>query len=686
MILTDLWLSNFRKHKKLHIKLKQGVTGIVGRNGTGKSSIIEAIQFLLTGDLFDGSKDQAINLDSATGYVAGSFILNGKHGRLERHLDVSKVNLSYDGTEYKKSTEVKEIWDKLLQLNSEILKRVIIARQGHIPDMFSGDTAVREKVWQRIFLVPQTDKLRNIVWKDYIKQAPPIIPEESKVELEEAKEGVKIEVEQFRLELAEYNLLDDLALKNIQKRIHYVERCIADSKKETELAVALQASNLSREALDTQLQDILERLSSIAIDKYKLVNNTLLQQKGLHEQKEIILAQFGKLAYPISKDQYAEVTRQITTARVGLDAINRELAVTANKLLTSKEELNTSLNLKDHAVCPTCKQHVSNLDVHVAELNLLIASLEEEKRSEELKAQKLTADLDRLQKLEQAYSSVALKEQQLTESLKQFKNINFDQKMLDMTSEVIQEYDQLSDDKNKLELKLESAHGKHEAVKTELNSLTKYDRCDSPSDELDNLNQQLNVNNTLSRAKQQLDIKLQVKLNELNSLNNRIATAETNNKKNTARNKYVATLNKVYDVLHSSQFPRKLIMSYANVVTDYLQENLKMFDFPYTAKVADSFNIEVSDEQERVLPSVSGGQEIAIGLCLHLSLHDLFSQSFPMMVIDEGTTHLDSDNRKAYFDMIKGLKAKSKLKQILIIDHDPQIAEVVDNVIELKND
>jgi DNA repair exonuclease SbcCD ATPase subunit len=89
-------------------------------------------------------------------------------------------------------------------------------------------------------------------------------------------------------------------------------------------------------------------------------------------------------------------------------------------------------------------------------------------------------------------------------------------------------------------------------------------------------------------------------------------------------------------------------------------------------------------EDNQIVPTVSGGQEMQIGISLHLALHELFSQSFPLLVIDEGTTHLDTTNRKAYFEIIKKLKANEKLQQILIIDHDEGLSTVVDNVINLN--
>jgi exonuclease SbcC len=49
MIITRLILKNFKRFKNQEIRFHEGITGIVGNNGTGKSSIVEAIFFALFG-------------------------------------------------------------------------------------------------------------------------------------------------------------------------------------------------------------------------------------------------------------------------------------------------------------------------------------------------------------------------------------------------------------------------------------------------------------------------------------------------------------------------------------------------------------------------------------------------------------------------------------------------------------
>lgn len=43
MYLVSIHLQNFRQHKDTHIQFIQGITGILGQNGAGKSTILEAI-------------------------------------------------------------------------------------------------------------------------------------------------------------------------------------------------------------------------------------------------------------------------------------------------------------------------------------------------------------------------------------------------------------------------------------------------------------------------------------------------------------------------------------------------------------------------------------------------------------------------------------------------------------------
>jgi exonuclease SbcC len=176
MELKKLILKNFRTHRSAAFDFESGVTGIIGGNGSGKSSIVEAIIFLLTGEGYGKTKTEMLTIGQTSGYVVGHLLIDGEEAVLERHVDTAKVNFKYRDKVYKKSGEVNEIWDSLFQIDKNIVQNVIVSNQGEIALLFNGDNATKEKLFQKIFMVPNTTKIRDTVWNNYIKDAPPEYP------------------------------------------------------------------------------------------------------------------------------------------------------------------------------------------------------------------------------------------------------------------------------------------------------------------------------------------------------------------------------------------------------------------------------------------------------------------------------------------------------------------------------
>src|SRR5690606_40937372 len=50
MLLNKLVLRNFKKYRRATIEFQEGLTGIIGSNGSGKSTIVEAIAWALYGN------------------------------------------------------------------------------------------------------------------------------------------------------------------------------------------------------------------------------------------------------------------------------------------------------------------------------------------------------------------------------------------------------------------------------------------------------------------------------------------------------------------------------------------------------------------------------------------------------------------------------------------------------------
>ncbi|MFH1100881.1 MAG: SMC family ATPase [Methanobacteriota archaeon] len=100
MILKTLTLKNFRKFKHASIEFPDGVTGIVGLNGVGKSTLFEAVAWVLYGPVAARTSADQIKNKAATPSdpcrVELEFIFEGDTYRIIR--EMTGKNLSPSAT------------------------------------------------------------------------------------------------------------------------------------------------------------------------------------------------------------------------------------------------------------------------------------------------------------------------------------------------------------------------------------------------------------------------------------------------------------------------------------------------------------------------------------------------------------------------------------------------------------
>ncbi|MCB9813441.1 MAG: DNA replication/repair protein RecF [Pseudomonadales bacterium] len=85
MVITGLVLQNIRSHNSFHLKFSNKTTIIVGDNAAGKTSIIEAISLLSTGNSFRASRiEEMINFDADLARIKGII----KYEATDNHINV----------------------------------------------------------------------------------------------------------------------------------------------------------------------------------------------------------------------------------------------------------------------------------------------------------------------------------------------------------------------------------------------------------------------------------------------------------------------------------------------------------------------------------------------------------------------------------------------------------------------
>jgi exonuclease SbcC len=100
MILKSLHLKNFRKFKDAYIEFPDGITGVIGLNGVGKSTLFEALAWVLYGPVSARTSIDQIKRDGADPSdpcrVEAEFIFEDDTYRVVR--EMSGKNLQASGT------------------------------------------------------------------------------------------------------------------------------------------------------------------------------------------------------------------------------------------------------------------------------------------------------------------------------------------------------------------------------------------------------------------------------------------------------------------------------------------------------------------------------------------------------------------------------------------------------------
>ena len=686
--LDELTLKRFKSHEDTTIEFKPGVNAIVGPNGSGKSSILQAIDFVFTGQSEENKEDLITKGSLGSSYVKAKFTLNGKPGEIERHLDSSKVVLKYNGEVKNKSIEVKDVWAKLLQIDSHIFKHVIIAHQKRVPELFAGESSVREKAFQKIFLVPNTEKLRTTIWNNYINTAPPAFACEDAMELQGKIDEVqrKLTPMQHKIDVLSAAILTDQQVVSVINSVEWYKRCIKDAENKPKLDAAKNDIDSKLSLLlakETQLAEILSLIDirTLTQQQRELLHARALFSVKMQRNDDLLKAKASFNWTP----EYIELTTQTLNESSRREELRlMELAQCKLAIESTTTELAHFKEVKGHDKCPTCKQSLEDVAKFVSDLEAKLAVHSNELT--QLQAQYLldhNATVNCQDTLNR-YSAAKQRIANLEKELLNYKDVNFTYKDLEQVDKTINDFRSYSTELESVRLSLNKLQVEQAVIESQLASLVNYEGTSTAAEELTIMSEVIRVNRERNDELQRVKMDVVQLTTELSMLNERLQVSRKNQDKNIKREIYLSKLKTIYDSLHTTQFPRKLIQTYSTLVEEELLINLQRFNLPYTPRIEDGFKISMLNKEGHVMPTLSGGQEMIVGLCLRLALHSMFSQSFPMLIIDEGTTHLDVDNAKRYFNCIQELRKDQVIKQLIIIDHNPDLADVVDHVIYTK--
>ena len=335
-----------------------GIFGIFGNTGSGKSSIIEALIFVLYGklDRISGRRVDLINLRSDKAVIEFEFESFGKNylavANLKRtkdsHTSKSMMYVMEDG-EYRSVGENVRVED-IIGLSYENFCKIVIIPQGRFQEFFSLTEAARTSMLKEIFPALREFDLTNAVKE---------LREGTKADLD-VNTGKLNQLEEYTKEAFEeasgrFSQIKE-AFEEAERQNNQRKQSLAEEKSLLQLFVEKEKNAQTKECLEQQLPQISaaeKELNDyeVATDKFKaalsVYDDCLLQIKDTETKSK-------ENAFRLAKERgknrearqaYEEILKEEEQTPLQKEEIKQlEALMELQKVEAEKENLNLQLS------------------------------------------------------------------------------------------------------------------------------------------------------------------------------------------------------------------------------------------------------------------------------------------------------------------------------------------------------
>ncbi len=346
MIINSVHLKNFRSHLNTKTNFGSGISTIIGENGAGKSSILEAISFALFKEYTSRKMENLINNKRDKMEVLVEFTA---HGRRYKVIRKRRRNATSESSLYVKKNggfspiqrgdnAVTSEIEKIIELDKTIFLNAVYVRQGEIANLITKKPAEKKKLigkllgidklqssWENTrYVIDEFEKRRSRIegrlenFKE-VKQK----LEEKRKERDKIRE--KIKRNNLEIKMAEQELgKATIAKEDMDRKENEFDKIYREIEHEKDL---LEREKETKMELEKNMEDIKAKekemeLIEPEIDKIPILNEL---DRNMHE--------LGKLK---DKKRYIQDSvHKIEKSREFLEQ-NREIY---NSFLEKKEEI-----------------------------------------------------------------------------------------------------------------------------------------------------------------------------------------------------------------------------------------------------------------------------------------------------------------------------------------------------------
>ncbi|MEK6818852.1 MAG: AAA family ATPase [Nanoarchaeota archaeon] len=673
MILKKLKIFNIRSYKNLDLDFPQGSILLSGDIGSGKTSILLAIEYALFG-LQPGQKGFLLLRNKENlAEVSLEIEIDGKEIIIERKLKrtlkgVSNEYASITIAGKKEESSVTEIKSKIVELmgypaefvkrNNLLYRYTVYTPQEQMKQIILEDSEGRLNILRHIFSI---DKYRNI------KENTSLLISNLKMESKILQGEIKYIDEDKRF--------IDLKKDELKKAEAILGIKIQDlkEKKTKRGSVEKELSELvNKIAEKTTYEQEIEKSKILLGTKRENLRNTILDCQEIENYLKNINKTF-------KEEDYESLKINLTNLKTKKDTLESKNLLFKSNLSVLEREVDSLLSRRDALfkleICPVCLQGVPESHKHnisndsenkvnqnkekIRDLKNQISLLEEEKSTIKnqislLEEEKSTLELLRAEQanLEKSRSKLKVLERQkiLTDQ-----DINLIFKHIDSLKEKILEFSVFDS-----QFKVKGGFLK-EVIQEEKN-----------------------IEISIAELKKEIEIGEK----EVSKILESIEKKENSRKK----------LNFILEMVEwlSTQFLNLIDFTERNMLFHIRTGFSRTFREWFSILAADSFldskiddtftPIIIQRETEMDYESLSGGERTAVALAYRLALNQTVNSTMNnlktggLIILDEPTDGFSESQITRFRDILENLKAK----QLIIVSHEQKIEGFVDNLIKIS--
>lgn len=689
MILKSIKMNNFRKFKHAEIEFPDGVVGVFGLNGVGKSTIFEAFAWALYGHTAARTSSDKIKRDKALPSeicrVEVEFVFNQNNIRVVR--EMMGKNLSPSAVAYLNNRLVADgaeattrFIQNLFGMDAKTFFTSIFAKQKELNALSAMNASERKQLIMRMLGIDALDRAIKNIRAD-IRKTQEII-QHYQITLKDEKTGRDKE-EMLREEIVkDSERLDTVRIRIEEKRkiLENLERELEELEREKERIQGdyEKIQNMLEE--ERRKREIFEKRERLKEEIEKLKKSIEERRKGIEEKRKEI-EDLEKI-----KDEYERVENELEDVRNKISNIVGEIEKEKGRIDGFENEKRKAKNKKDRieslgpsAPCPTCERPLGEQYVKLIEkFDQEIRENEREIEKIRKKIEKMNDDLDEKKKLE--------------DSLNRKKRYLLDMKMkLERVSTFIQSiYGEISREKSEIEVKEEElrsleivefdkklfesleerVHQEYEKYKSSV------DRLRRKQVELDRIKEEIKEIEGEERLLEQHIDELRQRIEELKEMRKRMMDEQER----------LSKLNLLEKIM--GDFRIDMISRIRPTLSIYASSLLEILtDGKYSQmELNEDYDIMIYDGGTAYeVGRFSGGEEDLANLCIRLSISQMLADraggEFNMIILDEIFGSQDVNRRRNILNALSSLS--NRFRQIFVITHIEEVKQMVSNAIAI---